>query len=132
MAIFDRRMASLRSKPGFTLVELLVVVAIIGILVGLILPAVQMVREAARRTKCSNNIRNIALGLHNFESAHGYFPIGIHAEDDPEFPSMTWLVETLPFVEQDNLWQQSRREYQSGSSPYIKLHPVTHVDDCWR
>jgi prepilin-type N-terminal cleavage/methylation domain-containing protein len=118
MSDSELRLENLRSKPGFTLVELLVVVAIIGILVGMILPAVQMVRAAARRTKCSKNIRNIALALHNFESAHGYFPSGIHAEVDPDFPSMTWLVEILPFIEQDSLWQQSQRDYQSGSSPF--------------
>ena len=63
-------------RHGFTLVELLVVIAIIGILIGMLLPAVQQVRESARRTQCSNNIRQLSLGVLNYESAHSHFPAG--------------------------------------------------------
>ena len=90
-------------RCGFTLVELLVVIAIIAILVGLLLPAVQRVREAAVRLQCQNNLKQIALGLHNYHDVYEHFP-GAVDQGGPRYTSM--FVEVLPFIEQNNLYQQ--------------------------
>jgi prepilin-type N-terminal cleavage/methylation domain-containing protein/prepilin-type processing-associated H-X9-DG protein len=87
----------IRSR-GFTLVELLVVIAIIGILVGLLLPAVQAAREAARRMSCSNNMKQIGLGLHNYESAIKRLPFGWNNH------GTLWSAMILPYLEQTNLY----------------------------
>lgn len=90
-----------RHRSGFTLVELLVVIAIIGILVSLLLPAVQSAREAARRMQCSNHLKQLGLGLHNYESTYKTFPpAGIDSN------SMSWAVMMLPFIEQNNLFDR--------------------------
>lgn len=99
----------IRRRAGFTLVELLVVIAIIGILIGMLLPAVQQVREAARRATCMNNFRQIALACHNYESSNQRFPPGC-LEWDPADPfasverqAVGTLSQILPFMEQPAL-----------------------------
>jgi len=106
-----QRAFSSRTRAGFTLVELLVVIAIIGVLVALLLPAVQAAREAARRSTCMNNLRQLALALHNHHDVKGTLPPGGTYYSTCCAPPAytTWTIEILPFMEQQNLYQQYRQ-----------------------
>src|SRR5262245_60347417 len=95
-------------RRGFTLIELLVVIAIIAVLIALLLPAVQQAREAARRTQCRNNLKQIGLALHNYHDVFSIFPpgnlqIGECCNADNE---ITWAISILPYIEQTNLQNQ--------------------------
>jgi len=104
-------LANPRRQRGFTLIELLVVIAIIGVLIALLVPAVQRVREAAARTQCRNNLKQIGLGFHNYHAARNRFPPGFASKaaftDGPGTgPGWGWGAYLLPYLEQDNLYRQ--------------------------
>ena len=134
----------MKTKKGFTLVELLVVIAIIGILIGMLLPAVQMVREAARRTTCANNMRQMGLAIHNYESAHMKFPSAgqakrggsgpnagqnvffteqrrIESLGDASHSVQSWV---LPFMEANNIYDLYNIRYRYDYDPTLPEAPT--------
>jgi prepilin-type N-terminal cleavage/methylation domain-containing protein/prepilin-type processing-associated H-X9-DG protein len=111
-------MRPLSHRAGFTLLELLVVIAIIAILIGLLLPAVQRVRDAANRVKCANNLKQMGLALQQYHDTYGSFPPALD-NSWPYYPYayVSWMGRILPFVEQDNLWANTVAMEMPGSQP---------------
>jgi prepilin-type N-terminal cleavage/methylation domain-containing protein len=119
-------------RPGFTLVELLIVIAIIAILIGLLLPAVQRIREAANRASCANNLRQLGLACHHYDSTHGRLPPGYLGPipNEQEFGAnrdgiqhVGLLVYLLPYIEQENLYRQLRVSLDASH-----LGPAWYID----
>lgn len=110
------------SRDGFTLVELLVVIAIIGVLIALLLPAVQAAREAARRTECSNNLKQYGLAFHNRHDVHGKLPIGAS-----ENLRQTWVIHMWPFLEQNNVADAYNYNAHFYQSPNIVTNSANGV-----
>ncbi len=141
------RSSQAANRRGFTLIELLVVIAIIAILVALLLPAVQQAREAARRTQCKNNLKQLALAAHNHHDVYNRLPAGSRGPDitvayGGAGPlNLTWnnhthmgiMQQLLPFIEQDNLYKQitvyKGVEFQNGTSPNTYLPETVYFND---
>lgn len=123
-------------RKGFTLVELLVVIAIIGVMVGLLLPAVQAAREAARRMSCGNNFKQLGLGMHNYHSTYQKFASTWDGTDPSGFRMNQHLVGILPFIEQQALWEMMSNPSQQGTTKFAPFgaNPGTDAPtyDPWR
>jgi prepilin-type N-terminal cleavage/methylation domain-containing protein/prepilin-type processing-associated H-X9-DG protein len=130
-------MSPLKRRSGFTLIELLVVIAIIAILIGLLLPAVQKVRDAASRLRCQNNMKQIGLALHNYHDAEGRFPAAVYnyrvnstTAADPTLLDdrlwKSWMAQILPYIEQDPLHRDTQAK-NGGAAPAPIDNPYAYA-----
>jgi prepilin-type N-terminal cleavage/methylation domain-containing protein/prepilin-type processing-associated H-X9-DG protein len=115
-------------RAAFTLIEMLVVIAIIGILMALLMPAVQKIREAAKRTQCANQMKQMGVALHHYHTTHNTFPPAMKDPDESPYnkpphygfhPYWTWMAHILPFIEQSSLWNVAESWAQKGGMHHI-------------
>lgn len=144
LQVWDRNMSlriSQRQRHGFTLVELLVVIAIIGILVALLLPAIQAAREAARRTQCINNEKQLALACLNYDSTFRHLPVGMELHDPITLTNATFFIRLLPYIEQsalaaawkfpDPAWTGGRPDNAFNGDPNVTNDPNNSRAAIW-
>ncbi len=123
-------------RRGVTLVELLVVIAIIGILLGILLPAVQRVRDSANRVVCIDRLKQIGLALHHYHEGHLSLPPGVSYKDgDDPHPHMSWCTRLLPYLEQEALWKETLKAYAEEpffvkTPPHVGLGTVMPIFTC--
>jgi prepilin-type N-terminal cleavage/methylation domain-containing protein/prepilin-type processing-associated H-X9-DG protein len=103
-------------RPAFSLIELVVVIAILGIAMGLLLVAVQRIRGRADQMRCAHNLREIAIALHNYHATHAVLPPGCTSRrGKPLYPFVSWVARLTPYIERNDLWQELVRAYQADS-----------------
>ncbi len=126
-----RRISSQTARQGFTLIELLVVIAIIAVLIALLLPAVQAAREAARRSSCQNNLKQLALAVHNYHDTHNTFPLnyGLCCDSHIQAQQSSWIARTMPFFEMGTLSSEIDFRYGWQNDPRAngELNPANMV-----
>jgi prepilin-type N-terminal cleavage/methylation domain-containing protein/prepilin-type processing-associated H-X9-DG protein len=116
-------------RYAFSLIELLIVIAIIAVLIGLLVPAVQRIRDTAARLQCVNHLHQIGLALHGYHGANGRLPPGVSVQGGTDsYPFMSWNTRLLPYLEQDGVWRQSLAAYRQNADFRVDPpHPFTTV-----
>jgi prepilin-type N-terminal cleavage/methylation domain-containing protein len=123
-------------RRGMTLIELLVVIAIIGVLIGLLLPAIQRVRDAGNRTVCLDNLKQIGLALHHYHDNHQSLPPGVGYNDGKDlYPHLSWCARLLPYLEQEALWKETQQAFAlepafNKNPPHVGFSTVMPVFTC--